>query len=195
MILIPAIVLWCLRVHRHYQQAREELAPEPGHDLLTAGAPPARPNRVEAEHQVERQDLPAEIDHLVVVPVAALDLAGLRALAYAASLPVPVLAVHVSPRPEEDERFRRYWRIWGEHLPLQVVISPLPGDGGAPGQLHRGAARPAPGRHADCGRARGGPQAQLAAAASPSQGGADPPDADPPSPDHHHQRPAFNLAR
>lgn len=58
----------------------------------------------------ERQDVPGEINHLVVVPVAALDLASLRALAYAASLGVAVLAVHVCPSDREDERFRRYWR-------------------------------------------------------------------------------------
>jgi hypothetical protein len=58
------------------------------------------------------------------VPVAVLDLAALRALAYAASLQIPVLAVHVSPSDEEAERFHRYWRSWGDHLPLEVLVSP-----------------------------------------------------------------------
>jgi hypothetical protein len=107
-ILIPAIVVWCRRVHRHYQHAREELTPRSDHEpVVAAAAPAAGPTVVLAEHHTERQDLPVEIDHLVVVPVAALDLAGLRTLAYAASLPVPVLAVHVSPSLEEDKRFRR----------------------------------------------------------------------------------------
>jgi hypothetical protein len=48
----------------------------------------------------------------------------LRALAYAASLHVPLLAVHVSPSPEEAARFRGYWKAWGDHVPLEVVISP-----------------------------------------------------------------------
>ena len=48
----------------------------------------------------------------------------MRALAYAASLQQPVLAVHVSPTEEEGERFRGYWSAWGDHLPLEVVVSP-----------------------------------------------------------------------
>ena len=48
----------------------------------------------------------------------------MRALAYAASLQQPVLALHVSPTEEEAERFRDYWRVWGDHLPLEVVVSP-----------------------------------------------------------------------
>jgi hypothetical protein len=48
----------------------------------------------------------------------------LRALAYAASLRQPVLAVHLSPDHEEAERFRDYWHAWGDHLRLEVVVSP-----------------------------------------------------------------------
>jgi hypothetical protein len=32
--------------------------------------------------------------------------------------------VHVSPTEEEAERFQRSWQAWGEHLPLEVVVSP-----------------------------------------------------------------------
>lgn len=67
---------------------------------------------------------PEEIRHLTVVPVASLNLASVRALAYAASLRQPVLALHISPNAEEAERFRGYWSAWGDHLPLEVVISP-----------------------------------------------------------------------
>jgi hypothetical protein len=35
-----------------------------------------------------------------------------------------VLAVHVSPTEEEAERFQRSWQAWGDHLPLEVVVSP-----------------------------------------------------------------------
>jgi len=48
----------------------------------------------------------------------------MRALAYAASLQQPVLALHVSPTDEEAERFIKYWRTWGDHLPLEDVVSP-----------------------------------------------------------------------
>jgi amino acid transporter len=72
----------------------------------------------------ETEESPDEIHHLIIVPLASLDLASMRALAYAASLQQPVLAVHVSPTDEEGERFRSYWNTWGDHLPLEVVVSP-----------------------------------------------------------------------
>ena len=48
----------------------------------------------------------------------------MRALAYAASLHRPVLALHLSPTGEEAERFGDYWRQWGDHVPLEIVVSP-----------------------------------------------------------------------
>jgi amino acid transporter len=72
----------------------------------------------------EREQTPDQLHHFAVVPVAALDRPSMRALAYAASLGSPVLAVHISPNEEEAKRFEEYWRAWGDHLPLQVVISP-----------------------------------------------------------------------
>ncbi len=60
----------------------------------------------------------------MLVPIASLDLTSMRALAYAASLQQPVLVLHVSPTGAEAERFREYWRVWGDHLPLELVVSP-----------------------------------------------------------------------
>jgi amino acid transporter len=74
--------------------------------------------------RLEGEETPEEIHHLVIVPVAAIDLSSMRALAYAASLRQPLLALHVSPVKEEAERFVEYWRTWGDHLPLEVVVSP-----------------------------------------------------------------------
>jgi hypothetical protein len=48
----------------------------------------------------------------------------MRALASAASLHQPVLALRISPAEEEAARFREYWTTWGNHVPLQVVESP-----------------------------------------------------------------------
>jgi hypothetical protein len=124
-ILVPAIVLACLRIHRHYDRARAALTPHPdGHPHVKAHSfVPARP--VEAPtRQSEQQDSPEEVSHFAIVPIAVLDLAALRALAYAASLSVPVLALHISPSQEEADRFHRYWDAWGDHLPLEVVVSP-----------------------------------------------------------------------
>ncbi len=124
-VLIPLIVLACLQIHRHYQRAHLQLMPRVDQTLV----PPARlsPPQTSGDGRrpaPEQQDAPSEIEHLVVVPVAVLDLPALRALAYAASLQLPVLAVHVSPSEEEGERFHRYWKVWGDYLPLEVVVSP-----------------------------------------------------------------------
>ena len=53
-----------------------------------------------------------------------MDRATIRALAYAAALGQPVFALHISPTTEEAERFRGYWQEWGDHLPLEVIVSP-----------------------------------------------------------------------
>jgi len=72
----------------------------------------------------ESEETPSEISHLAIVPIANLNRASMRALAYAASLRQPVLALHITPTEEEGERFHQYWTAWGNHLPLEVVESP-----------------------------------------------------------------------
>ncbi len=72
----------------------------------------------------EVEESPEEVRNLALVPVAALDRPTMRTLAYAASLGQPVLAVHISPDDAEAGRFEQYWRAWGDHLPLEVVVSP-----------------------------------------------------------------------
>jgi amino acid transporter len=130
-VLVPLIVLSCGRVHAHYVSAREALtprgeAPRPevgGHRPTThVTPPPLRP--VLSARLAEAQDDPSEVHSFAVVPVAVLDLAALHALAYAVSLAQPVLALHMSPTKEEAERFHRAWQAWGDHLPLEVVVSP-----------------------------------------------------------------------
>jgi amino acid transporter len=125
-VLIPAIVLVCLRIHGHYQRARRELVPRSDETLAALPAHPSPPqsNGDGRRPTAEEQDAPSEIQHLLVVPVAVLDLAALRALAYAASLQRPILAVHVSPSEQEGKRFQRYWDVWGAYLPLEIVVSP-----------------------------------------------------------------------
>ena len=125
-VFVPLIVLAFRRVHAHYQRAREALTPrlqtgEQSSPILLA---PPRLASVASAHLAEAQDNPADVQSFAVVPIAALDLAALHALAYAASLGQPVLAVHVSPTEEEADRFERSWQAWGDHLPLEVVVSP-----------------------------------------------------------------------
>jgi amino acid transporter len=102
--------------------AGETAAEERGAGKRAAGK---RGRAGEADRQdQEVEETPEQIHHLVLVAVASLDLPSMRALAYAASLQQPVLALHVSPSDEEAERFGSYWRTWGDHLPLEVVVSP-----------------------------------------------------------------------
>ncbi|MFJ2671402.1 APC family permease [Streptomyces sp. NPDC087525] len=130
---VALFLLVTTRIRRHYDQVAEALRlhpqtievpsrtitpqpcaePPPG-----AGAPSARTKYPETE------ETPEEIRHLSVVPVDALHQASMRALAYAASLQQPLLVLHVSPSDEDAERFREAWRLWGDHLPLRIVLSP-----------------------------------------------------------------------
>ncbi|MDG4786743.1 APC family permease [Micromonospora sp. WMMD1102] len=103
---VPLLVLLCLQIRRHYDAMRQALT-------VPAGAPGTGAELV-----------PGELRHLVVVPVARLNLAALRALAYATSLGQPAFAVHLTSEQEEADRFRRQWEAWGGHLRLETIISP-----------------------------------------------------------------------
>jgi amino acid transporter len=72
----------------------------------------------------EDEQTPSEVRNLAIVPVPHLDRVSVRALAYAASLGLPVLALHVSPTEEEATRFREYWSAWGDHIRLEIIRSP-----------------------------------------------------------------------
>lgn len=111
---VVAVVVAGLRVRRHYGAVGRALALHP-----LDGAKEAS---LASPHELE--EAPDAISHLLLVPVASIDLASVRALAYAASVGQPVLAVHISPTDEEAERFGRYWRAWGNHVPVEVVVSP-----------------------------------------------------------------------
>jgi amino acid transporter len=125
-----------LRIRRHYAAVRRAIALHPhaievpthpiapSHTGGTGPVPPELTARDGASQGAETEESPEELHHLIVVPIASLDLASMRALAYAASLEQPVLALHVSPSDDEAKRFLEYWRVWGDHLPLEVVVSP-----------------------------------------------------------------------
>jgi hypothetical protein len=126
-VLLPLIVATCVRVHRHYQRADDVLGLRPlgpeASGRVALPAAPARTSQPPAGEQ-ETEESPEQLRHLVVVLVAELHRPTLRALAYAASLGQPVLAVHLSPDQQEADRFRGYWHAWGDHLRLEIVISP-----------------------------------------------------------------------
>jgi amino acid transporter len=125
-----ASIAW--RIRHHYDAVRHALALRP----LDPGSPrhavvperwrpfAAGVENSQAALPIEGEETPDQLRHVVVVPIVRLDLSSLRALAYAASLGQPVLAVHLSPAEDEAERFRGYWTVWGDHLPLVIVDSP-----------------------------------------------------------------------
>ncbi len=135
LVTVAVVVMAARKIRRHYESVAKAVALHthaievPGHSIVPksrAGvatpAPAATPNSQTLEQ--EDEETPEQIHHLVIVPVSSLDLSSIRALAYAASLQQPVLALHVSPTDEESERFSEYWQTWGDHLPLELVVSP-----------------------------------------------------------------------
>ncbi|NDK24908.1 APC family permease [Streptomyces sp. TR1341] len=140
-LVIGLLVLLALRIRRHYDLCTQALALRPhvielprqsapgsGPRVRPTAMPPmtadTETEELEELEEAESEEYPEEVSHLVIVPIARLDLAGMRALAYAASLGQPLLALHLSPTETEAERFRGYWATWGDHLPLEVVVSP-----------------------------------------------------------------------
>jgi amino acid transporter len=129
LLLIGVLVLLAWRIRLHYDSVHRALALYPldpfgpHHPLVPArlGANSGTPH---ALPRAEDDESPDQLQHLAVVPIVRLDLSSLRALAYAASLGQPVLAVHISPGADEAARFKRYWAVWGDHVPLEVVDSP-----------------------------------------------------------------------
>jgi amino acid transporter len=137
---VAGFIALATSIRRHYEKVSKAIALHshagevPAHPIaplrrgqVIAPAPSATGSDAPSqagESAHESEEIPDEIRHLVLVPIAALDLTSMRALAYAASLQQPVLVLHVSPTDEEAERFGEYWRVWGDHLPLELVISP-----------------------------------------------------------------------
>jgi amino acid transporter len=123
---IPLLVWLCLRVRAHYRTVHDQLGLQPLPETVARRNGHRRPrDRYATAPTVgERQESPEQIRHLMLVAVERLDLANLRALAYAASLERPLLVVHLSPDDEEAERFRREWETWAVPLRLEIVVSP-----------------------------------------------------------------------
>jgi hypothetical protein len=128
-VLIAAITVTALRTRRYYVRTGQQLALR-AEDAATQAALPAkvapRPasTRPAPGPEGEGAEQPGQINALTIVPVEVLDRAGLQALAYAAALGQPAFALHISPTAEEADRFLGYWQAWGDHLPLEVIVSP-----------------------------------------------------------------------
>ena len=136
-LLISGIIAIALRTHRYYELAGLQLAlrpedaaaPATATDRIAAREPPdGRQGKgtraADPVSEAGAAQNPEPINELTIVPVAAMDRAAMRTLAYAATLGQPAFALHVSPTTEEAERFISYWQAWGDYLPLEVIVSP-----------------------------------------------------------------------
>jgi hypothetical protein len=100
LLLMPALVVLFLAIHRHYRNLAAHLS-------LEHYGTPARVAR-----------------HRVILPISGVHRGTLAALRYARTLSEDITAVHVSLDAEEAERVRQKWGVWGEGVRLVILASP-----------------------------------------------------------------------
>jgi amino acid transporter len=109
LLVLPLLVLLLYAIHGHYRSVADALTVEDLDEPLPPTAPPA-----------------------VVVPVARLDRAALRALAFASSISPEVRAVHIATSEASAAAFRRRWDRWvgrrigrDREIELDLIESPF----------------------------------------------------------------------
>ena len=136
-ILIAAITVTALRTRRYYARTGQQLALRAEEAAAPAALPPrSLPGHLRAgpradprapPHPAPRPRAPSSPGRSTPSPSSrsrSWTGPGLQALAYAAALGQPAFALHISPTAEEADRFLGYWQAWGDHLPLEVIVSP-----------------------------------------------------------------------
>ena len=98
-LLIPALVLIFMIVHRHYEEVATQLS-------------------------LDALEPPPPLQNTVLVLVGDLHRGVIKALQYAQSLSVNAKAVFVESDPELTHRLEQKWANWGMGLPLIVLTSP-----------------------------------------------------------------------
>lgn len=101
LILIPSVVAFFLIINRHYTTLAERLS------LENFVGQPLRAGR-----------------HRVLLLISTVHRGSWQALAYARRLSDDITAVHVSLDPEESEKVRQKWQVWGEGVRLIILESP-----------------------------------------------------------------------
>jgi amino acid transporter len=101
LVLTPAMISIFLWIHRHYMGMATGLS------LNNYGEPP-----------------PYTVRHRVIVPISTVHPGTLAALRYGRMLSDDVTAVHISMDPEDTEKVRKIWEIWGRGTRLVIVDSP-----------------------------------------------------------------------
>ena len=128
LLLITVVVLLTWRIRVHYDAVHRELALRPpvADPLRTpirpacGPGPPSSRSYPSGPAPVEEEESPDEVLHMAVVPIVRLDVASLRALAYAVSPGQPVLAVHLQLRRGRGEALPR--RLDGKEQALEKIL-------------------------------------------------------------------------
>ena len=101
LILTPVMISIFLWIHRHYSIVATRFS------LKNYGEPP-----------------PYTLRHRVIVPISTVHPGALAALRYARMLTDDITAVHISMEPEDTEKVRQKWEMWGRGTRLVIVDSP-----------------------------------------------------------------------
>ncbi|MDF3016711.1 MAG: hypothetical protein K0R44_1936, partial [Thermomicrobiales bacterium] len=99
LLLIPLLIMVFRAIHRHYERAAGELA---------------------AQTPLKSE----EIEHTVIVPVAAVNRVARQTLAYARSISPNVTAVFITDDDAEIEQMRESWKALGSDIPMVIIESP-----------------------------------------------------------------------
>jgi amino acid transporter len=101
LVLIPLLVLLLRAIHRHYHDLAKRLSLA-SYDMA-----------------------PRSQRHRVIMPLSGVHRGTLLGLRYARTLSKDVTAVHVSIDPEQTEKVRQKWDLWGEGVRLVILDSPF----------------------------------------------------------------------
>jgi amino acid transporter len=102
LVLIPLLVMVFRAINRHYTTASGELAAQT----------PLKPE---------------DIEHTVIVPIAAINRIARQTLAYARSISPNVTAVFITDEEAEIEHMRQNWEQLNTEVPLVIIESPYRG--------------------------------------------------------------------
>jgi hypothetical protein len=138
LIVVPLLVLLFTRIHRHYttvtqRTSLDEVDPIMGRAAERGGTIPSAPELMlpnEAATAVGVHPIQGEalrpLDHLVIIPIAAVNQVTLRTIAYARSITPNVVGVHVASDEEsvQVDELEQRWKQWVPDVPLVIVESP-----------------------------------------------------------------------
>ena len=97
--LIPMLVVILMMIQRHYKSVASRLSMD------------------------NYGTLPMMMRHRVILPIGGVHRGTMAALRYALTLSDDITAVHISVNPEEAEKVREKWEVWGQGVRLVIIES------------------------------------------------------------------------